>query len=107
MHNELFFHDGPKVPKSATDNIVLWILKLINFKAFLRYNTTFASLINFYFKLLIIEIYRLSKQARKWWLEFFRQGLNRESLVCSINCFYTFLTENIAVRLRLFLICIF
>ena len=58
-------------------------------------------LIIIFYKLIMIENYKIKNHIRKWWLEFFRQGLNRKPLaVCAINRF-TFLTENIAVRLGL------
>ena len=74
---------------------------------FLRYKNAPppAGVIRFYHKLITIENYELKNQTRKWWrLQFFRQSLNRKPFViCSINNFYTPLTENIAVRLRLLL----
>ena len=72
------------------------------FRALLRYNTACASVIDFHHKLFIIENSRLKKQTRRQKFEFIRQGFNRKQLViCSINHFYTTLTGNIAVLLRL------
>ena len=45
------------------------------------------------------------KTSNEQWLEFFRRCLNRKPLVkCSIDQFYTRLTENTAMRLHLLLL---
>ena len=51
--------------------------------------------------------YKIKNQTKKWWLEIFLQGLNRKRrALFSINHLNSPLTENIAVRLHLFLLCL-
>ena len=107
LHNQPVFHDRPKFRKVQLYLLLCQYLNSKIHKALLRYDTACASVINVYHKLDIFENYRLKYQTRKWWFEFFRQGLNRKLLViCSINNFYTPLMENIALRLRLLYIIV-
>ena len=65
LHKLQTFHDGPKMPKSATVVVNLSKFKVNFLKAVLRLVAACASVIHFYPKLIATEIYVFEESNKK------------------------------------------
>ena len=75
LYNQQNFLLRPKVLKSATVFVILLVFELIIYNTLLRDNSAWASIVDLYHKLNIIENYKLKNRAIKLRLDFCRQGL--------------------------------